>query len=217
MYLDTGDGPNPFDPRKDSAPATLVALRARLDEYREVAARAGYPVTHEFLDDHLPLMVDDLIDDRRDAMNANEFHSKTTRSSISVEHCRSSLRMTATIDPEDENFISSVVAKSYTVEPICVHAKAQRPVPRNMSLDWRRYRAIGIGEKMYRQADAELGGRRWDHGTTVGPAARPLRAKLHYREPYKWKNTHCEICTLHDINWRTAGPQDFPDHSQMPL
>ncbi|RIR16483.1 hypothetical protein D2E41_26545 [Mycobacteroides abscessus] len=214
MHFDTGEGPNPFDPRRDSA-ATLTALRARLDEYRTVAGQAGHPVTREFLDDHLSLVVDDLISDRREAMEASEFHCEITRSSIAVEHCRSSLRMIAAVDPVDEDFMLSVEAKSYTVDPICAHTKAQRPAPRNMSLDWRRYRAIGIGEKMYRRADAELGGRRWGCGNIVSPAARPLREKLHYREPYKWKLNDCGLCAMHQIDWSAARPQDFPDHRQQ--
>lgn len=210
-YLDAAEGPNPFDPRKDSR-HTVEALRTKIPEYCQVARRAGYRLTSEFLDSHLPLMVDDLRQDRAEAMNDSEFHCKTTSSSISVEHCRSGLRIRADFDLGDSEFISGVLAKSYDLEPICAHPKKERPAPRDIEDDWRRYRALGIGEKIYRHADALLGGRRWGCGSIVHTGAERLRRKLHYNEPHKWQLNDCPVCEPHSIDWRSTAPHDFPEH-----
>lgn len=145
---------------------------------------------------------------------------------ISVQHCRSELRLQVRLDLRTA-IIHHVLANHRRFPAVCPSPPAGQECERvDRGLTDRiatqletRYGALGIGTGLYRRAATEasaLAGApvRVDGtpGTSFGKA---VRWKLHCQNPYLWGYPRCRTCEREKVAWSGASSVcDFPTHAR---
>jgi len=213
-WLDSAEGRNPFDPRRDPAevipeliealPKTLASERAQatpgMDFFTPAVVRVSFRMWQV---DRSVVMNHNSFCTQRPAPDTRNVPSPRTFS-LGVQHCPSGLLIRVDVD-DSARLVTHVEARAYEFGLVCREHGATTQA-------WRRYRALGIGQRLYREADRILGGYRWRAGV-LHPGARALRDRLHAQDPHKWQTTQCPECEAAGItNWLTAAPEDFPAH-----
>jgi hypothetical protein len=102
---------------------------------------------------------------------------------IVIQHVESGLRARFTLQ---EPGFGSVASKPYNIQSI-------DPENPGVSGDWGRYVGLGIGRRIYQEANRLEPGVRW-RSSLLSDYSAPLRAKLHASDPYIWALGSCQWC-----------------------
>jgi len=123
---------------------------------------------------------------------------------VVIQHVASGFRAQFTMDGSG---FGEVMSKSE-------HIKSLDPTKPDAA-DTRRYAGLGIGQRLYRLAQAKYPAIRWHKGP-LSVYAEPLRRRLHAEDPYHWEGpcTWCEqvLPALDGKGWKDKGLSAFADH-----
>lgn len=188
-------GPNPFSPRVlariDEVVAALIGTVVEVAELDDVIDRLP-ELTVRFTPDavgqviraevaRLQVVAADPVMLTRDTTKQEPSRVAGQRV-LTVQHQASGLRARFTYTPGGGGW---VYAKPYSMDSIDPHG------PRRPTMFWwHEFIGLGIGERIYRHAGVLLPDIRWDHDG-LSDHARPLRAKLHAKDPWRWRSPSC--------------------------
>lgn len=195
---------NPFDPRRPGA--VLPVLQSAFDgAWDEEVSELVRPPSGIALDQWralLPALVAALEEDRRAVASSRAIcsvlhhHGSGEFKGVTVEHCRSGLRVYFGGSINEGLRMVSVHSKPYLEAEACA---GQHPVLYDTSWGswWARYTGLGIGQRIYNAALRALpydADRRVAERTS-SPEAKRLRRALHAEDPYLWQHKGCPVCS----------------------
>lgn len=122
---------------------------------------------------------------------------------LTIQHKASGLRAQFQLDADAQGF-GIVFAKPYKIASV----DPDNPGP---CATWETYIGLGIGTRIYLEAERLNPGVRWRTRATRD-GSRGVRHKLHASNPYIWQDADCAWCSEMEIPWDTATWVNFEDH-----